>query len=152
MHFLTLVLVPDSNKTTSEILGCAHRMLTFYDRNLREPWTEYGEPENPFGEWDWMTLGGRWDGVVTGQAVDWLASKRRREPFGSRVKRNLVKVRKLPPNLVPGAIITPDGQWHDEYEDFGQWSKDADPRWRELVHATFKMNSECYAVAVDCHS
>jgi hypothetical protein len=64
----------------------------------------------------------------------------------------------LPADFIPGAVVTPDGKWHD-LADFG-WrlissdSKsniDAEMRWANEVKKIFAEHKECIAVEFDTH-
>jgi hypothetical protein len=71
-----------------------------------ERFNSKGEPistNNPNGKWDWYCIGGRWDGWFCG-----------RSDSGGLIENNLAPIQELVNrNLVPHAIITPEGQWHE---------------------------------------
>lgn len=63
-------------------------------------------------------------------------------------------VRDLQLTTYPHAVITPDGEWHQESEMgwFGYTSCDVDyAEWKELVDAVLEKNHDCVVVVVDCH-
>jgi hypothetical protein len=73
-----------------------------------EPLTTY----NPDSKWDWWVIGGRWDGWITGNATAGRES----------VEDNLAPTEHaIERNIIPHAIITPDGQWHERGK-LGWWA------------------------------
>lgn len=93
----------------------------------------YRSTRNPESKWDWFEIGGRWDGEIPGNRV--LASK-------------------LSNDLLPHAVVTPDGKWHEQGE-MGWWGMSfgdkPEEEWREKVRRLFLEFKESLAVAVDCH-
>jgi hypothetical protein len=73
-----------------------------------------GEPlstYNPDSKWDWWVIGGRWDGWITGK-----------ESSLEAVEDNIATTEEaIGRNIIPHAIITPDGQWH-EHGQLGWWA------------------------------
>lgn len=62
--------------------------------------------------------------------------------------------RTMPRDLLPSAVVTPDGQWHDTGE---KWSpRDLTASERQAVsqraYALIDQHPECQAVALDCHA
>ena len=73
-----------------------------------EPLTTY----NPDSKWDWWVVGGRWNGWITGNKCASPES----------VEDNLAPVEQaIQRGVIPHAIITPDGQWH-EHGKLGWWA------------------------------
>ena len=73
-----------------------------------EPLTTY----NPDSKWDWWVVGGRWNGWITGNKCASPES----------VEDNLAPVEQaIQRGVIPHAIITPDGQWH-EHGTLGWWA------------------------------
>lgn len=72
-----------------------------------EHFDEDGDPistYNPDSKWDWYVIGGRWDG--------WIND---RETSSEAVSDNIATTEAvLERNRIPHAIITPDGQWHEQ--------------------------------------
>lgn len=67
---------------------------------------------------------------------------------------DVVPVSDLELTEYPEALVTPDGQWHQEAEQgwFGCTSCDIDYKeWEELVDALLEKYGDCTAVVVDCH-
>jgi hypothetical protein len=51
---------------------------------------------------EWWVIGGRWDGWINGK-----------EASGETVEDNIATTEQaIERNIIPHAIITPDGQWH----------------------------------------
>ena len=87
--------------------------VTTPDEKYRE-YVEYhehfngkGEPTstyNPESKWDWYVIGGRWDG--------WIND---RDTSNNAVSDNIATTEAvLERNKIPHAIITPDGEWHEQ--------------------------------------
>ena len=88
-----------------------------------------GEPlstYNPDSKWDWWVIGGRWDGWINGK-----------EANSETVNDNIATTEQaIERDIIPHAIITPDGQWHErgqmgwwailitEYEDWDAQAKE----------------------------
>ncbi|MBA4019442.1 MAG: hypothetical protein C0483_19935 [Pirellula sp.] len=73
--------------------------------------------------------------------------------------RNVCFVSRLPPDFVPGAVVTPDGRWYD-LQDHG-WrfiardepdSLAAETRWLAQVRELFAAHRSCVAIEIDTHS
>jgi hypothetical protein len=72
---------------------------------------------------------------------------------------NICERANLPADAVPGALVTPDGKWHD-LKDFG-WQLIQDPsdentaargQWRERYHELIAGHLECWVVEIYAHS
>ncbi len=90
---------------------------------------------NPDSQWDYWTIGGRWDG--------WLSPS------------NCLKAKTAAANgSVPFAIITPDGAWHEKGR-MGWWGitsdEKADASWEAEVQSLLLTHPEALAVACDLH-
>jgi hypothetical protein len=96
---------------------------------------------NPEGKWDWYKIGGRWRGRLRGNAV--LAS--------TLLASTKLKV------LLPFAMLTPDGCWHDREtvitEGWMKWHvRSIKPsQWLRIVRIALQMNPDCRVVCVDIH-
>jgi hypothetical protein len=79
-----------------------------------ESFNAQGEPlstYNPDSKWDWWVIGGRWDGWITGTKAS-----------GEAVADNIANTSEaIERNIIPHAIITPDGQWHERGQ-MGWWA------------------------------
>lgn len=72
---------------------------------------------------------------------------------------NVCLVPRLPAQFLPGAIVTPEGRWHDLC-DFGWKPVNGDSRpnresyaqWVRHVRELLAANANCVAVEVDAHS
>jgi hypothetical protein len=65
-----------------------------------------GEPistYDPDSKWDWYVIGGRWDGWINGRKTDRESVRDNAATTGQAIERG----------VIPHAIITPDGQWHE---------------------------------------
>ncbi|SRR6266851_8556022 len=81
-----------------------------------ESFNDQGEPISTYNadsKWDWYRIGGRWDGWITGneQSSDGGFN------FGTHhetVANNMATTKQaIDRGIIPHAIITPDGQWHE---------------------------------------
>lgn len=93
---------------------------------------------NPKAKWDWWIAGGRYEGVV-----------------GGAVDPNVAPVTVLlEQNIVPFAVVTPDGKWHERGE-MGWFAivtreKEKDV-WAKEVRNIFEKHKDCLAVGCDLH-
>ena len=58
------------------------------------------------------------------------------------------------PPIIPFAVLTPDGEWHEELEAgrFGTPDDEPDPdQWMRTVAGILAEHEDCHAVVVDCH-
>jgi len=69
-----------------------------------------------------------------------------------RFPGDILPARLVPDDYFPHALVTPDGEWHQESTMgwFGMTGK-GDPRWEEKVAEFLKQNLNTVAVVVDCH-
>lgn len=97
----------------------------------------YESTYNPKSKWHWYEIGGRWDGWVTDKPGD-----------------NVVEVQQfLDSGLIPFAILTPDGEWHEEGEMgwFGISTNNKE-NWDDIARSIFEKYKDGHlAVIVDCH-
>lgn len=90
---------------------------------------------NPNSQWDWWSIGGRWDG--------WLSATNRAQ--AQTAAQN---------GKIPLAVVTPDGVWHQRGE-IGYWGvtdneKDPDD-WAREVQSLFSAHPTSWVVACDLH-
>ena len=102
---------------------------------------------NPAEHWDYWSIGGRWDGVLLGKP-------RGDDVDGTmRLDDNCVPVTQLPPGLMPPAIVTPDGLWHENPQWDPAWPfPEGRQDWHDEVRELLQRYQHCLTVAVDCHS
>ncbi len=90
---------------------------------------------NPDSQWDWWTIGGRWDG--------WLSRSNRLKAKTAAAK-----------GKVPFAIVTPDGAWHEK-ASMGWWgmvsNKKDDEAWADEAQRLLLAHPDAWAVACDLH-
>ena len=69
--------------------------------------------------------------------------------------RNVIKVSELPPDIHSAAIVSPDGKWHDEFEEIPRWegldSDELERVWDETSESILYQHCDCVVVIVDCH-
>jgi len=150
MHYLVFVLVPGVVGKPDIPLFVAI-MLERYNANLPIMGGVY--PTNPRAEWDYWSIGGRWDGMVSGQSGDGTV-RGYGKGLESKWARNTLKVSDLSPDAVPAVIITPDGNWHNNCTDvkrFIDWS-DRERKWDQKARVILDQHRECVIVAIDYHS
>lgn len=156
-HFLTYVLVP---KGVEDVEAAAQNLLAPFDENFPCSYdtTECGccgtkdrktckeckgtnvrvYSYNPDAKWDWWEIGGRWDGLLRHNAMN--AAK-------------LVASKKFD-ELVPFAVLTPDGEWHEQGRMgwFGHAQNEKESAaWKKEVTEVLKHHADSVAVACDLH-
>lgn len=97
---------------------------------------------NPDSKWDWWVIGGRWDGWING--ID--ASH---EAVGDNIATT---VQALERGIIPHAIITPDGQWHERGQ-MGWWAMllTDNERWDAQAREILARYPDDHFVIVDAH-
>ncbi len=72
---------------------------------------------------------------------------------------NICERKNLPPDIVPAALVTPDGEWHD-LSDFG-WrmlnepsngNREAHAQWENRYRELIVAHQDCWVVEVWAHS
>jgi hypothetical protein len=111
----------------------------------REPDGDVARPPYKF---DYCIIGGRYDGLITGKEQHYnLSPDEFEKRYGVDVitpEANRCGVLDLPADIVPDAIVTPDGTWHDDLgQPWNDWEREA----RRILH----QHSTHQAVALDCH-
>jgi hypothetical protein len=97
---------------------------------------------NPAGKWDWYEIGGRWDARLRNNAV---------------MAKTLLERPDLR-DLLPFALVTPDGLWQEREALITQgWMKWRVERktggaWRRQVRAALRRFPDRRVVCVDVHS
>lgn len=113
----------------------------------------YRSAHNPKAKWDWWVVGGRWDGEVQ-------RTPRRSEGgfnFGDHhhlLEPNEVAVAEIHRDVIPYAVVTPDGEWHGRGEMgwFGMSSGDQPKdEWTAEVQRLYEHHSDCIAIGCDLH-
>ena len=155
-------------KSAKEIIEYNNKVNYFDELN------EYGEHEttyNPDSQWDWYTIGGRWDGHIENNCCTVKELKDGFIDFSKEDEKELIKKykddydeylefekRKTLRNIVAKsitfseyldsrknissyAVITPDGEWHDKTNN---WSED----FKNLIK---ECPDDYYVTLVDCH-
>lgn len=91
---------------------------------FHEKFNEQGQPistYNPDSKWDWYRIGGRWDGWITGNEQH-SNQGHNFDACHETVANNIATTKRaLKRNVIPHAIITPDGQWHERGQ-MGWWA------------------------------
>lgn len=105
---------------------------------------------NPNSKWDWWCVGGRWDGMLSG---DRQRSSNYPAPIDNE-HTNVVPIASLPDDFSCFAIVTPEGEWIERGE-MGWWACVADEKdaqvWKDTVRTVLEKYKDCIGVAVDCH-
>jgi hypothetical protein len=75
------------------------------------------------------------------------------------LRRCVSEVERLPAGLVPGALVTPDGRWHDMADDGWRLLNEPDAsneqalaRWRVRYGTLLAENPFCWVVEFSAHS
>jgi hypothetical protein len=121
----------------------------------------YKSTYNPKSQWDWWDYGGRWNREIHG---DYKGDENGGFNFGDQYRRlseNMVTVpdllergRKPDQNIVPFAVLTPDGEWHQRGEMgwFGMVRNPEDAKeWKQRFGGILERHKDCYAIGIDCH-
>jgi hypothetical protein len=140
MHTVTLVLLPRGTQNLwnagADLLG-PYRMI---DDELK-----------PDTKLDYWCVGG-------GNIKDDLSATQLNVATNPDLASNVCLVSRLPVDFIPGAVVTPDGKWHDLC-DFG-WrlmrgdspeNRAALELWDEEARKLFAVHEDCIAVEFDTH-
>jgi hypothetical protein len=113
------------------------------------------DPDEPTsrGRWDYL-VGALARSLNDPLALGRLPPKERRTFSGNICERS-----NLPPDIVPGALVTPDGVWHD-LSDFGwglidepsERNREARARWVTHYQELIAAHEDCWVVEVWAHS
>jgi len=108
------------------------------------------------------TSGGRFDYLVGPLETcfdDKVTEGRLPQKIGRAFQGNICEISRLQPNQRSGAIVTPDGNWHD-LRDFG-WkttmepspeNQEAESRWDLRARELLSLHPDCWVVAIWAHS
>jgi hypothetical protein len=141
MHTLTVVLLP---RETPNLWQAGSDLLKLH----RVDWDDVDRPSRL----DYWTVGGESIADEESAAALGVASD-------SDLARNVCIVSRLRPDFVPGAVVTPDGRWHD-LADHG-WrfidgdtpaNRAAEVGWSAQARELFAAHASCVAVEFDTHS
>jgi len=143
------------------------RMLAIQELQCLHPGYEKADPEcgcggvgfhvysrDPSRHHDWWDIGGRWNGVfsTTEDIID---------GDGDNYPGNVARVRDIPTDTLPAAIITADGLWYEKlmylsnFLDVEEWlpyEKEEYQRWGRQVADFYVQHQDHFVVAVDVHS
>lgn len=148
-HFLALAFVgaPVAQKGPSAIVDAVHRVMTLYTATM----VEADSPDSPVMRWDGWHIGGRYAGLAA-RATTSAHSDASLDPESAALASNMCPVRDLPDELVPFAVITPNGRCLVEgtMGPFG-YPYDLDPYWEDTYDALREQYAACTAVFLDCH-
>lgn len=150
MHYLTIVLVEPNDHVGIE--DQVFELIRQYDENLEtDPGNAY--LGNPNGQWDWYRIGGRYNNILNGaqeSSTDGFNFGKEYEDLSKNAvpAKNLLKLEHI---VVPFALVTPDGVWHqrrDRWDDNPVSFVD----WRRKVIQCYAIHANCIAVACDMHT
>jgi len=106
---------------------------------------------NPKSKWDGWRVGGRWDGEILGDSVQ---SSNGFNFSGNHesLEHNMAKVKKIHKDFKAFAVVTPDGEWHQEAKMgwFGITSGE-NTNWEADYKKIMAKYGDHWAVSVDCH-
>jgi hypothetical protein len=139
-HFLTFVFVG--------------REETGVEGKVRELMGPYFAPAgvyssgNPRAKCDGYVVGGRFDGQLFGAEAEYdLTPEEFQKRYGLDVlkdEKNIRAASEVPEGLIPYAVVTPEGGWHD-------CEKKGAAVWAAEVKGLLRRYANCVVVAVDCH-
>jgi DNA-binding transcriptional MerR regulator len=122
---------------------------------FHEDFDDQGQPistYNPDSKWDWYRVGGRWDGWITGNEQ----SSEGGFNFGAQhetLENNTACTEQvIAREMIPHAIITPDGQWHERGQ-MGWWANllTENETWDSDAKAILACYPGHHVVIVDAH-
>ena len=142
-HFLTLVLLPSD---TADLAAEAKKRMAPYFH--REVYVARETGENPNAKCDGFVIGGRFDGVIRGDAQHFsLTPTEFQARYGDDVVKhanNVAVVADIVGDSTIYAAVLPDGTWRgDDTHPKGAWAK-------EWVRIKTEYGDHI-AVAFDCH-
>jgi hypothetical protein len=137
-HFLTIAIVdrtePDPGKKAEEL------MLPYFEVDDNNPW--------PDAKCDGFAIGGRYDGAIWGKEQHYnLKPEEFQHRYGLDVVKSTDNIRPLStlvPDLLPYAVITPDGKWYDQADKSSE-------EWLQEFGSILEQHSGKLGVAIDCH-
>jgi hypothetical protein len=142
-HFMTLVLVDEAEPdpvARAEGLMAAYWGSEFFDEETGCRLAHV--------KCDGFVVGGQYDGVIWGKEQHYnLKPGDYQRRYGLDVVRpedNARPVSRLVPDLLPYAVITPDGEWFER-------DRLSEQAWRDEVRSLLDRNATRMAVAIDCH-
>jgi len=164
-HFFTIVILP---KASLGIKSEVTKLLAPFDEELEYERKRKIKLENDIEEddiekdveniakWDWWRIGGRWDGEIKGEQI--TDEEDKGFNFGSQhesLERNTTTTDFLLKNkIIPFAIVTPDGKWHEK-GNMGWWCLVTDEKeqisWDEEALEIYKFWEGYIAVGCDLH-
>lgn len=112
----------------------------------------YTSTYNPDSKFDWWVIGGRWSGYWAPEG----AEPTHHEWNGPRyaLKEDVKRVRDIPSDKRPRAVVTPDGLWHQRGEAgwFGVFNDAMDrEQWEQVTNAIYSEHLDHLAVCCDLH-
>ncbi len=116
---------------------------------------EYESTSNYNAKWDWWRIGGRWDGSIKGEEAEsedngFNFDSQHENPESNTASTDFL----LEKQIIPFAIVTPDGKWHEEGE-MGWWGMVKDRKektnWKEEALQIYKSLEGHIAVGCDLH-
>ena len=114
----------------------------------------YKSTYNPDSKWDWYSLGGRWNGVIKKQPRNDEKGFNFNDEF-RQLPENMQPVTQiLKDEIVPSAILTPDGDWHEQGKMiwFGMSVNDLDQDvWKKQCFKAYETYKDHVGVGLDCH-
>lgn len=97
---------------------------------------------NKYACFDWWQIGGAWDGDLGADT-----------PKASSIRRNCTLVRRLPRGYYLFAIVTPNGEWHEQWHFMAakRSEKKEIALWEKFHDKLLKKYSKNLFVLIDCH-
>jgi hypothetical protein len=146
-HFFTLALIEPEvvRRSAQAIKNKIAQVMALHSVQLRED-------ETPGAKWDSWQIGGRYDGLIMRGESGTAAVLSGPDDLDDTLRRNMRLVHDLADDLVPFAVVLPDGTCHFEgvMEEFG-YSSSHDPYWEDRYDAPREQYAECWAGGLDCH-
>ncbi len=108
----------------------------------------FNDNSNPQGKWDWWIMGpdSRFHGVLCAARC----KDAQKDKLSDVLSLRDLNVKEL---QLPDAIVTPDGQWHEQlYVPFVGCTVIDEKAWRVTLETILMENCDASLVAVDCHT
>lgn len=112
----------------------------------------YMQSRDPAKHHDWWVLGGRWEG--------YFSTTNGLDPENDPHWGNVAHIRDVPPDTLPGAMVSADGLWYEgsefatdllEAHEMRPHEQEENRRWRQEVAALYAGHPDHVVVVVDVH-
>lgn len=141
-HFLVGVILPKRINNVSD-----------YIEKTMQPFEELvDEQGNAHGKWDYYRVGGRYNGALSKEGLRFRVDIDLKRPRTKADDNNMCLVKDVLIENIPFAIVTPDGEWHEEGE-MAMFGHILNPQedWIMQVKDLFDKYTDNMIVGIDAH-